>query len=1399
MPASPLRIGIVSVLLSWALAPLPVAAGEVRGRVLSSGRPVPGITVDAVPWESAHDVARREARGAPAPSVVATTSTKADGTFSLVLGPEAPSVALRIDGPGLVPLRISGVFDDGTGASLGDVRATEAASLSGRVADARGAPLANATVTLEPGLPPFGDEVAADAARTRTAADGTFRFERASSTGNRLRVFAAGYASASQSGVRAGVLARPLTLGPETILMGRVQQLDGRTPAAGALVRFEGGAVTPWVEAGPDGTFRLAGVPTGPGRVVADGGALGHAEQVLHPGAAPAPGLALILARPAVLAGRIVDASSGQPVPRARVVAHGDSALVLAGSSGLDGRYRLEGLAPGRYRVKVDEPGHVPYERDDVRVDAGATVRLDLPLTLGAALSGRVVDARGAPVAGATGRLARGDTSRGPFGGLPFRRGADDVAFRTGPDGTFKASRLAPGGNQQLTVSHPEFEKRFVTGLSLPAGGAKAGLTIVLRPGLELRGVVLDVEGRPVNGASLDVRPSASERSGRGGGFMIELGGRRNAEAPAATSGADGRFRVAGLSPGTYSVHVRHPGHADASQDPVKVEREEPAPFIELKLGAGAAIRGFVRRNDGSGARGYVVRARAEGGGGDPGGPFGVGPMEPTGTDGAFTIDGLHTGESYALMVLGPSGPGPRQSAVKAPVDDVEILVGGTGRIAGRVIDAASGEPITEFTVAYEPELGQGGGPMMRMIRAPRRLRRLTGDDDNGVRSPDGSFTLDDVPAGSWTVTMEATGYETARIANVVVRDSDTTADLEIRAAKGRVIRGRVVDARSGRPVVGATVAADEAGAARPPMPPGLEDAAAYTDADGRFDLPGLALGTWKLVARHPDYAEASQLVELRQNLADAEIRMSSGGDLGGWVVSEAGAPVGGASVAVRAGGDGGGGGFRMGPGPGPGLSGSSTLSDDGGHFRFDRLTAGRYSVTASLRGRTSTPLDVPLQAGESREDLKVALAAGATLHGRVSGLEATRYSSVNVTASGPESYFAGVRPGGDGTFTLGGVPDGVIELHAMAGDFESGVRTAAAQVQIAQGQTEAEAEIVFEPGGSLSGTVTRGGEGVAEATVAASTAGQGGPGSFARTDASGTYRLEGLKDGSYAVTASPPRGAPKRQTVEVAGDATLDFVLPLARLAGRVIEAGSNLPLAEAEVEVGAGEGGMGRARPRSTTDSNGRFGIEGVEPGSSTLTTRRTGYVYDRRTVDATEDATRELEIELRRGEGLGLRARDGNYGVPLHGLFAQAKDGTGAVVFGGPLALDSDGRGEVPSLKAGSYALRLDAPGYAPLTLSVSVPSPTLEVALTAGGSLEVRSGPETQARAPRARLVDAGGVPVAQSPFAPDGWVTLSGPGRTFAHLAPGSYTLFVEGGPTKPASVAEGGVAQVELP
>jgi hypothetical protein len=110
-----------------------------------------------------------------------------------------------------------------------------------------------------------------------------------------------------------------------------------------------------------------------------------------------------------------------------------------------------------------------------------------------------------------------------------------------------------------------------------------------------------------------------------------------------------------------------------------------------------------------------------------------------------------------------------------------------------------------------------------------------------------------------------------------------------------------------------------------------------------------------------------------------------------------------------------------------------------------------------------------------------------------------------------------------------------------------------------------------------------------------------------------------------------------------------------------------------------------------------------------------------------------------------------------------------------------------------------VRVSAPGYAPIKLAVSVPSPTLEIGFTPGGTVEVRVGSETLARHTQARLLDSSGAPYPVNPFSPDGWFALSAAVRRLEHVTPGEFVLEVAGGPSKPVSVTEGGTAAVDLP
>jgi 5-hydroxyisourate hydrolase-like protein (transthyretin family) len=505
------------------------------------------------------------------------------------------------------------------------------------------------------------------------------------------------------------------------------------------------------------------------------------------------------------------------------------------------------------------------------------------------------------------------------------------------------------------------------------------------------------------------------------------------------------------------------------------------------------------------------------------------------------------------------------------------------------------------------------------------------------------------------------------------------------------------------------------------------------------------------------------------------------------------GRPVGGATVTLSASGD-------AGMRPSAGFMGGgeqSTLSDEGGRFRFERLSPGRYQLSAGMRDQTSAPAEAVLT-GDDAQEVQLTLARGALLKGVVSGLPEAQLAGVNVNASG-QDYFASARTGAGGAFELGGVPEGSISLRASVGDFMAGSRSAQATVTIAASQAEASAEIVFEAGFKVDGHVTRGGRPVTDAMVMALPDGGGSRRSAsARSDESGGFVLEGLDAGKYNFLANAQTGAPIRRTVEIGGDTTVDLEAPPARLAGTVVEADTGRPLGEVAVRI-EDEGDGARFVNVNTTDGSGRFEFEDIEPKAYRVSFQKSAYQVETRQLQAAEES--DVRVELRRGEGIALEAKDGIFATPLRGLFVRVTDASGGAVFAGSVSLDSDGRGEVPSLKPGVYELRAESSGYAPVRLpGVQVPSRTLSLLLTPGGSLEIQSGPATLALPDATgRLIGGDGRVYLWNTFSTDGKIRLNGPVRRLENVAPGTYSFEVEGGARRDAQVAEGGRAVVALP
>lgn len=92
-----------------------------------------------------------------------------------------------------------------------------------------------------------------------------------------------------------------------------------------------------------------------------------------------------LYAQTGTLSGRVTDSASGLPLAGATVRLSGSDATVRQSGAitRADGSYNVAGLSPGTYRVTVTYIGFTPFERNDVRIDAGGSATLNVVLAPG--------------------------------------------------------------------------------------------------------------------------------------------------------------------------------------------------------------------------------------------------------------------------------------------------------------------------------------------------------------------------------------------------------------------------------------------------------------------------------------------------------------------------------------------------------------------------------------------------------------------------------------------------------------------------------------------------------------------------------------------------------------------------------------------------------------------------------------------------------------------------------------------------------------------------------------------------------------------------------------------------------------------------------------------------------
>lgn len=1349
--------------LAFVVLPVAARAAVVTGRVLdTSGSPVAGAKVVWEAYRTDEETLVDETLGKD-PAAIGETVTDAEGRFRVALDKPGVEVSIRIL-PGALPgTLLGGPFDSTEEVALGDVEIPAAEKVSGRVTDEAGKPVAGAKVRVQGGGPMFEEAESSHYAEGTTSADGAFTIANAPAGAGRVTARAVGYSPATQASFRERVTTAKLTLRSGGIVAGTVVDTAGK-PVEGAVV--VSGSLAARTDAA--GVFRLAGVPAGVQPVEAlwkDFAARSDSVRVKKGETAQVP---LRLARSAAVTGTVVDEKTRRPL--AGVSVSTGRALALRGSepgrrarTDAKGRFRITGLRPRAYAIRAAKADYLPVTMPGIVAGVSSPGTVAIALQKSASIAGRVTDETGKPVPGAKVGIARDTGMRALLRSGPAALfGGGGVT--SGPDGGFRLRGLAPQRNVTLEATKTGYVAAKRHGVTVKSGDAVKDVALVVKRGLEARGTVVDAAGKPIAGA--EVRLSRPESGGMGGRVMIQIAG-MSREKPDASSAADGSFRVAGLEPGEYALAVSREGYAGKTVPSVTVKAEGVSEWPPVVLTAGVAIGGSVVNGKGEAVVGAEVFSFGEGSGAR---------QATTDPEGKFRLDGFSPDRGVMVNVRA-DGYAPLQRTVSPPAEDLSLVLKTAGTIRGRVEDAGSNRPITDFTASVrEPRGGGMGG--MRIMMGGRQ-------PDKSFQSSDGTFELTDVAPGKWSVSASAPGYRPAEVTGIDVAEGETKEGIVLQLKQGAVVTGRVLDPRRGTGVPNATVSWSEDGGG-----PGMGMLAAFgggqnsqtTDADGRFRFDGLAAGKINLTARHSDFLDASKPIDVKEEDETAvDLTLALGGSLAGTVVGKDGRmPVAGAAVELDEQGSG-----RFG-------GGESVRADGSGNYLFEHLKAGRYRVTARSNAGSSTPKEVVLAESQRLDGVLLELATGALVRGTVSGLPAERRAGVRIFGNGRD-YEEMTTTDDEGRFTLRDVPAGVLRVSASTA-FPAG-RSASKSVDVPEGAGEVPVDIVFEGASRLAGRITRGDNPISGVFVMATPDPPGSGSGLARgqTDESGHYALDGLTDGNYLVTLSG-QGVSYRKTFSVSGETNGDIVLPAVSITGVVTEAGSNEPIEGASVQAESGRETGPYEIKRARTDSRGFYLIDDVDAGSYQITARKESYQLKTQPVSIA-GSTVEVNISLARGAGLAIRAVDGSTGLPLRGLIVLAYASSGAVAFSGALALDAEGRGEIPSLTPGQYSLSLGSDGYARRSYTVQVPSGTLSVLLTPGGRVEIRTDVTVNVR-----MVDAtGALYVGLS--RRDGIFSVNPPASVLDYVAPGSYRLIVatpSGESSYSFIVAEGQTTTVQI-
>jgi hypothetical protein len=472
-----------------------------------------------------------------------------------------------------------------------------------------------------------------------------------------------------------------------------------------------------------------------------------------------------------------------------------------------DGSYAMKGIPPGSFDLEVNATGYAPSKSGFKKFTAlEDDDGFDVGLLRGGSIEGRVRLPDGKPVDGARVSASAAET---------FALGEGTTLATTNDAGMFV---LDPVEARELRVmaTHPKFGTKIV---ALPASEDP------------IREVEIVLDGaRIVRGHVTDGRAPIARAH-------VVAGLQRIDERIVAVAAGEKRFGVNTDDEGAFEIAVPASTPSVLLAEAAGFEHGtlllgdngEGEDNVELVLQPAIEFAGRVVASNGQPA----VRAQ-----------IGIMPLAggrrvlegSTDDQGRFRIDGVSKRGPYRVVIQHFEHPTFITTEQQVGVDHRYELEA-QGRILGVIVDAISGGPVTRYQYAV-------AGPTRRSA---------------GAVSISGSFEVDQLPAGNYSLSIDAEGYESAFVESITVSEGQTVEGVTVRLKPAGAIVGRVRGGSPGNVIVHAWDQESRL------------EAEAMVSEDGGFSIDDLPSGTYTLTA----VAESTE-GELRGEVQNVTVQSGS-------------------------------------------------------------------------------------------------------------------------------------------------------------------------------------------------------------------------------------------------------------------------------------------------------------------------------------------------------------------------------------------------------------------------------------------------------------------------------------------------------------------------------------------